>query len=99
MQFPDTSLKSYANEVKSGFEDTLTMTILEDTKKTFEFKVTECITAETYLHSKAGDIGFAYHCHADYAWIRGFNKNIKLIRDKTLMQGHDCCNHRYIMQK
>jgi hypothetical protein len=21
---------------------------------------------------------------------------LKLTRDKTLMQGHDCCNHKYI---
>jgi hypothetical protein len=23
---------------------------------------------------------------------------IKLIRTKTLMQGHDCCNHRYVLE-
>jgi hypothetical protein len=27
---------------------------------------------------------------------KGFNPKIKLVRDKTLMQGHEYCNHRYI---
>jgi hypothetical protein len=45
-----------------------------------------------------GEIGFAALCYMDYFWPKGFNENIKLIRDKTLMQGHTCCNHRYVWQ-
>jgi hypothetical protein len=28
--------------------------------------------------------------------ITPFNPDIKMVRDKILMQGHDCCNHRYL---
>jgi len=59
-------------------------------------KVTKCIWAEVFLKFDAGDIGWAYICHGDYAWTEGFNSKFKLVRDKTLMQGHDYCNHRYI---
>jgi hypothetical protein len=74
----------------------LTMEIVQDTDSIFEIKVTECLAAESFLPHKAGDIGYAAVCWGDYIWAEGFNPKIKLIRDKTLMQGHDCCNHRYI---
>jgi len=74
----------------------LTMEIIEDTDKVFEIKVTDCLSAEAFLPHKAGDLGYASVCWGDYNWATDFNPKIKLIRDKTLMQGHDCCNHRYI---
>jgi hypothetical protein len=63
------------------------MEIVEDTDKAFELKVTECIWAATFLQAKAGEIGYAAVCYGDYAWAEGFKSKIKLIRDKTLMQG------------
>ena len=51
-----------------------------------------------HLSIKLGDApsqGYATVCFADFALPEGFNPKIKLVRDKTLMQGHDCCNHRY----
>jgi hypothetical protein len=81
------------NEV---FKKILTFNIVEDTNTAFEIHVTECLSASTFLAREAGDIGHAFICWGDYAWAEGFNPKIKLVRDKTLMQGHDCCNHRYI---
>ena len=74
----------------------LTMEIIEDTDTVFEIRVTDCLSAQAFLPYKAGDIGFASVCWGDYNWASDFNHKIKLIRDKTLMQGHDCCNHRYV---
>lgn len=74
----------------------LTMEIIEDTDTVFEIKVTDCLSAEAFLPYKAGDIGFARVCLGDYNWASDFNSNIKMVRDKTLMQGHDCCNHKYM---
>lgn len=87
---------TYVNQFRSGYESTLTKEIVEDTEKAFELKVTECIWADTFLRAKAGDIGYAWVCWGDYSWAEGFNPKVKMIRDKTLMQGHDCCNHRYV---
>lgn len=96
---PDTSFETYVKTFKGpNYEKTLTMEIVEDTEKAFELKVTECIWASTFLQAKAGEIGYASVCYGDYAWAEGFNPKIKLVRDKTLMQGHDCCNHRYIWE-
>ena len=71
---------------------------MEDTKTAFEVKVTECIWAKTFHDLKAPDIGYAMVCHADFAIATAFNPKMKLIRSKTLMQGHDCCNHRWVME-
>jgi len=30
------------------------------------------------------------------AFARAFNPQFEMVRDKTLMQGHDCCSHRYL---
>ena len=78
-----------------GFERSLTAEIIEDTGTVFEMKVTECIFAAAFLKHRAGDIGYATVCHGDFAWAEGYHPKIKLTRDKTLMEGHDCCNHRY----
>jgi hypothetical protein len=79
------------------FKNTLTMEIIEDTEKAFELKVTECLFADPYIKAGlGGEVGFAALCYMDYFWPKGFNENIKLVRDKTLMQGHAYCNHRYI---
>ena len=81
------------------YKNTLTMKIIEDTEKAFELEVTECLFAEPYIEAGlGGDVGFAALCYMDYFWPKGFNENIKLVRDKTLMQGHDCCNHRYVWE-
>lgn len=91
-------LNSYVTQFRSieNYKNRLLKEVVEDTEKAFELKVTKCIWADTFLMAKAGDIGFAYVCFGDYAWAEGFNPKIKLVRDKTLMQGHDYCNHRYI---
>lgn len=94
----DRSLKSYARmftEPKS-WEGILRIEIVEDTDTAFELKATECLQAANYLKHDAADIGYANVCWGDYAWAEGFNPQIKLVRDKTLMQGHPFCNHRYI---
>ena len=95
-QMPDNSFAAYVDQFRSGYDNTLTKEIVEDTKTAFELKVTECIWADTFLKAKAGDIGYAWICWGDYAWAEGFNPKIKMVRDKTLMQGHDRCNHRYL---
>lgn len=80
-----------------GFKNTLSMEIIEDTEKAFELKITECLFAQPYLEAGlGGKVGHAALCYMDYFWPQGFNENIKMIRDKTLMQGHAYCNHRYV---
>jgi hypothetical protein len=92
------TLKKMFHPDSPNFKNTLTMTITEDTANIHEIKVTECIFATTFLEAKAGDLGFATICYADYNMASGFNPKVKMVRDKTLMQGHAYCNHRYIFK-
>ena len=95
---PDRSLKSYTRMFADpkNWEGILRMEIVEDSETAFELKVSECIQAANYSRNHAADIGYANVCWGDYAWAEGFNPKIKLVRDKTLMQGHSYCNHRYV---
>ena len=75
-----------------------THTIVEDTDKAIELRVTECLFAKTLRDADAADIGYAYFCYGDFAETRTYNPKLKLIRSKTLMAGNDCCNPRYIWE-
>ena len=80
------------------YERTLTHEVVVDTEDTFELRVTECVIAEVFIQAgMGGEIGHAAVCNMDYAWPPAFNPAIRMERSKTLMQGHDCCNHRYLL--
>jgi len=96
----DRSLKAYTRMFANpkSWEPVLKMQVVEDAETAFELKVAECLLATVFRDANAGDIGYAHICWGDYAWAEGFNPKIKLVRDKTLMQGHDYCNHRYVWE-
>ena len=97
----DLNLASYVNQFKDKevYGKILTFDIVEETENVFEMKVTECLNATVFKAQGAADYGYVSVCHGDYAWAQGFNSKIKLVRDKTLMEGHSCCNHRYIIEE
>ncbi len=60
-----------------------------------EFRVTRCPVYA--LAEKTGLNDWLYHlaCATDYYSTPAFSPKIRFTRTKTLMQGHDCCNHHY----
>ena len=80
------------------YKNVLEYKIVEETKEAFEIKYTECLWAKTFREVDASDIGYAALCYSDYEFTRAFNPGMKMIRPKTLMQGDDCCNCRFIME-
>jgi hypothetical protein len=95
---PDTSFQTFVSTFRPPrMADALTHEIVKDTEKVFEVRVTECIWASVFRDAGlGGEVGHAAICNMDYYWPPAFNPRYKMERDKTLMQGHDCCNHRYI---
>ncbi|MFC2169475.1 L-2-amino-thiazoline-4-carboxylic acid hydrolase [Acidobacteriota bacterium] len=91
-------LKKIFSPGNPDFKNSLTFNVTEDTANVHEIKVTECIFANTFVEAKAGDLGFATVCYGDYNMASGFNPKVKMVRDKTLMQGHAYCNHRYLLE-
>jgi hypothetical protein len=97
-----TSLEAFAGPFKddnSGLSKTLVREIVEDNENVFEVRVTECLAHVVFKQVDALDLGYACVCHADFGLPIGIHPKFKLVRDKTLMQGHDCCNHRYIWEQ
>ncbi len=80
------------------FQHALVAQVVEDSPKAFEIKVSQCLWAKIFRGEDAAEIGYSAMCHPDFAVASAFNPKMKMLRTKTLMQGHDCCNHRWVME-
>ena len=99
---PEISLAAYTAVLKNPdpfWKHVLTTEIVEDNEISFEIKVTECLWAKTFREAQAGHIGYATICYQDYAMSQGFSSKLKMVRDKTLMQGNEYCNHRWVWEE
>jgi hypothetical protein len=94
----DLAMMSFFNRTNVLFQHALDYEVIEDTDRALELRVHRCLWAKTFCEVNAADIGFAAICFPDYAMATAFNPKIRMIRSKTLMQGNDCCNHRYVME-
>jgi hypothetical protein len=98
---PKNDLTTWTADLRNPFpllKNALTFKLVEDTPTAVEARITECLWAKTFCDADAADIGYACMCHTELAAVRTFNPKIKLTFTKTLMQGHDCCNPRYVME-
>jgi hypothetical protein len=98
---PKNDLQTYLGDLRKPdplFRHALTFEVVEDTPTAAEMRVTECLWAKTFRGADAADIGYAAMCHPDFVAAPAFNPKMKMIRTKTLMQGNDCCNHRWVME-
>ena len=89
---------AWARDPSHFWKHVLTFEIVEDTPQAFEVSVTECLWARTFREIGAADIGYHLLCHPDYAGCQGFNPRITMCRSKTLMQGDNHCNHRWVWE-
>ena len=78
---------------KDGFEYEV-----EKTELGIQMKCTHCSFYDMAKHFGVTDEAFYMICEADPYITEGFNSEIGLKRTKTLMQGHDCCDHFYYLK-
>ena len=90
------AFKAEALKSDRFWDHVLTFDVVEEADKALEFRVRECLWAKTFREAGAEDIGYATICYPDFASARAFNARIELLRTKTLMQGDDCCDHRWV---
>jgi len=98
---PKNDLATFTSVFKNPYRfwtHTCAYDILQYSDKTVEVKYTECLWADVFRDAGAADIGYAAFCHGDFAVAGSCNPKIRLIRTKTLMEGNDCCNHRYVFE-
>ena len=101
INYNERRLTAFSTNIKKAGENwskRLTYEILTDNENIFEIKYTECLWAKTFREANAADIGYAGLCHQDYSLTAAFNPKLKLIREKTLMQGDDCCHFKWFME-
>jgi hypothetical protein len=96
---PDTSFQSFVSVFRQMVDsgEALTGEVVEDEEGVLGLRVTECLWEGVFREAGlAGEIGHAAVCNMDYSWPAAFNPAFRMERSKTLMQGDDCCNHRYV---
>lgn len=69
--------------------------VLEQTRKKFSFNVFRCRYAEMYQHLGIPELGKMLSCDRDFAFIEGYNPNIRLCRTQTIMEGAELCDFRF----
>ncbi|MDA1258298.1 MAG: L-2-amino-thiazoline-4-carboxylic acid hydrolase [Chloroflexi bacterium] len=77
----------------------LEIDVLEMDEKRYDYNVTRCRYAEMYRELGMQDLGFIFSCGRDFNFPLGYNKNMKLTRTQTIMQGDSFCNFRYEIEE
>ena len=73
----------------------LEIDVLRADEEAFDFNVTRCRYAETYREMGLEKIGPTLSCARDGTFCQGYDPNISLTREKTIMAGDKCCTFRY----
>ena len=73
----------------------LEIEVHEESEARFSFDVTRCRYAETYREMEMEQIGHLLSCNRDASFCEGYDPNIKLDRQQTIMNGADRCTFRY----
>jgi hypothetical protein len=85
-------IRLYDNWKTGGALETTT---LQATEERFDFDVTRCRYAEMYREMGLEAIGDLLSCNRDGTFVQGYNPDIIMEREHTIMQGHGRCTFRY----
>jgi hypothetical protein len=96
---PEHTLVEYIEYGGNAYGSMMTWEIIEQTDIVYEMKVTECLWAKVFQDRNAADIGYATICYSDFSAARAYHSKLRLERTQTIMQGHDCCNHRWTWEE
>jgi predicted ArsR family transcriptional regulator len=72
---------------------------MERTANSIQMKCTKCPVADLYKQAGGTEWGYHLYCAADKHIAEAFNPQIGFRRTKTLMEGHDCCDHFYYLKE
>ncbi len=92
------TLKAFCSALEAGCTGSHEWRKLEDTDKRQAYRFTRCMWAEIFAELDALDIGF-WLCEGDAPMASAFNPAIGFQRTKTLMEGDDCCDHIFYLEK
>ena len=90
-------LSKIAKEVWAK-DDALEVKMIKETDKELFFDVSYCGYVEIYEKLGVKKLGCILSCIRDFYFLEGFNPRITLRRTKTIMEGGDYCNFRYVAE-
>ena len=90
-----TELSKIVKEVWAK-DDALEIKMIKETEKELFFDVPYCGYAEIYEKLGVKKLGCILSCVRDFYFLEGFNPKITLKRTKTIMEGGDYCDFRYV---
>jgi hypothetical protein len=98
--YPERNLRDWFTDLELSmnndfFRNIVSYEVTSRTETSFELRFTECLWAKTFREAEAWEIGYSGICFADYALVTAFNPRLKFVRNKTLMEGADCCIFTY----
>ena len=76
-------------------DNALEIDVLAHDEQRLDFNVTRCRYAELYRSLGIPELGAVLSCNRDFALIDGFNREAKLTRTQTIMEGASHCDFRY----
>ena len=89
-------LQAFAASVEPwSRNDALQLRILDQNESALNFDVTRCRYAELYRSLGIEELGSILSCGRDGTFIEGFNGEITLEREHTILQGSSACDFRF----
>ena len=88
-------LSKIVNEVWAN-DDALKIKMMKEDEDELCFDVISCKYADIYEKLGIKELGCVLSCSRDFSFMEGFNPEIELIRTKTIMDGSECCDFRYV---
>src|ERR1700679_4255360 len=89
-------LETYGKSVEPWTRnDALQLHILDQHESVLNFDVTKCRYAELYRSLGIEELGGILSCARDATFIEGFNGEIALERQHTILQGSSACDFRF----
>ena len=73
----------------------LEVNMKEDLDSVLSFDVTRCEFANLYKELGFGDIGTLISCDRDASFLEGFDPELELVREKTILDGDPLCDFCY----
>ena len=88
-------LSKIVNEVWAN-DEAMEIKIIKEDEDELCFNVISCKYTDIYEKLGIKELGCILSCSRDFSFMEGFNPEIELIRTKTIMEGFECCNFRYV---
>jgi uncharacterized sporulation protein YeaH/YhbH (DUF444 family) len=90
------ALEGFADATKAWTaNEALTIEVIEQSADRYDFNVTRCRYAEMYRELGIPELGAVLSCNRDFSLIEGYNPDITLTRETTIMGGAPACQFRY----